>query len=161
MLLFDPEAKTVCFAAQIGAGVLLLAGICIAGCLGSDYPGNGTFPAPGITSGNEIPLFVTLDPVGRHRSGDTFTITGTTNLPEDRLIRIDIHEELLPRKPAMNSTFYGLMGNATLKKGPDGITRWAFEVNATGLIPQKYFVDVSAGDPGPALSAGGTLYLAP
>ncbi len=47
----------------------------------------------------------------------------------------------------MNSTFYGLTGNATLKKGPDGITRWVFEINATGLIPQKYFVDVSAGDP--------------
>ncbi len=66
-----------------GASVLLLAGICIAGCLGSDHPGNWTPPTPGITSGNEIPLFVTLDPVGCTEAETPSRLPGQSNLPED------------------------------------------------------------------------------
>jgi hypothetical protein len=103
------------------------------------------------------PVFISLDPVCQIQTGESFTITGTTNLPADQQIHIDVYEELLSIKPKPD--FFSFRGNATRTMRPDGVSRWKFEVNTTGLARQKYFIEVSADSQDHSLHAGDTFYL--
>jgi hypothetical protein len=68
-----------------------MACIILAGCLGSVYSNNDSpNSATGKSEVKSIALYITLDPVGQHIVGETFTITGTTNLPKDQQILVEV-----------------------------------------------------------------------
>ena len=89
--------------------------------------GNGT---------NITPLFITIDPIGTPALGEVFTISGTTNLPENQTIQVLITEATYPMMPKIEPGS-GIFGDgewdtsvvAGMGNAPN---RWSVAINTTG-----------------------------
>jgi hypothetical protein len=136
-------------------GIILMMCILLTGCLGN-IPSDNTTTLTPETQVETTPMFISLDPVSQIQTGESFTITGTTNLPADQQIHINVYEEPLSMKP--KSGFFSFSGNAT-RTISDGVSHWKFDVNTTGLVWQKYYIGVSADGQDHDLYAGDTFYL--
>lgn len=87
--------------------------------------------------------FITIDPITPHKAGDSFNISGITNIGSDRQIWVEVTEDFFRAKRARkDGIFYGVGGNATITESINGINRWEFHVNTSGWPPQQYYVDV-------------------
>jgi hypothetical protein len=137
-------------------GIIFMMCIFLTGCLGNIPSDNTTTLTPEKQEGT-TPMFISLDPVSQIQTGESFTITGTTNLPADQQIHIDVYEELLSIKP--KSGFFSFSGNAARTMRSDGVSHWKFDVNTTGLVQQKYYIEVSADGQDHDLHASDTFYL--
>ncbi|MFA6361911.1 PKD domain-containing protein [Methanoregula sp.] len=88
------------------------------------------------------PFFIQADPVGIHSVGDTFAITGTTNLP--------LGEDL--EYAVLTSTFNPggpQFGNPSNQTGTTRVVRgnasngsWSFVVDSAGFRPDEYLVNL-------------------
>ncbi len=86
---------------------------------------------------------ITIDPINPHQVGDSFNISGITNIGSDRQIWVEIAEDYIrATRIRKDGKFYGVAGNATITEGTHGINRWEFHVNTSGWPPQQYYVDV-------------------
>ena len=87
--------------------------------------------------------FITIDPINPHKAGDSFNISGITNIGSDRQIWVEIVEDYFgATRIRKDGKFYGVAGNATINEGTNGINRWEFHVNTSGWLPQQYYVNV-------------------
>jgi S-layer glycoprotein len=79
--------------------------------------------------------------------GDTFTISGTTNLAEGDEIQIDVvSSSFKPTEKTQSGEFSGASGTVTVVKG-DTYNRWSFDVDASTFKPDEYIVKAEAIQP--------------
>lgn len=86
--------------------------------------------------------WINIDTVGDKYVGDTFTITGTTNLAEGDTILIEVVSAAFqPTDKSTTGEFSGTTGQVTVVKGSTANT-WSFEVDAATFRPDQYIVNL-------------------
>ena len=89
------------------------------------------------------PASITIDPISLHSLGEQFLITGTTKLPANQEILIEIMTEDFMSRKSHPKNFFGQTGTVRSTTDPDGIGRWEYQVNTSGWVPDKYLVKVT------------------
>jgi len=85
-----------------------------------------------------------VNPVVDHSIGDTFTITGTTNLAVGNDLLVEIYSSSFnPTQKVQGSGFSGSSGTVKVMPGTDGYNTWSFDVDTFTFIADEYFVKVS------------------
>lgn len=91
--------------------------------------------------------WIIVDPIGDRELGETFNITGTTNLEVGTEVRVMI--SALVRCPGHWSCpefpAYGTLGTTRVIKGDKGLNKTYFFVNASDFIVENYYVRIDAG----------------
>jgi len=102
--------------------------------------------AASVSSAHELASFITINPIGWHEAGGTFTVTGTTTIPANQTIAINVQcvHSLTQKVPT--SPCDGVFGETVIIADKDtGINRWSYTVNTTGFIPDHYVIGVDTG----------------
>ena len=88
--------------------------------------------------------WIMIDPVGDKYVGETFTITGTTNLAVgDALIVEATSSSFKPTEKTQSGAFSGASGTVLVTAGDkDGVNVWEFAVDASSFTPDEYIVKV-------------------
>ena len=94
------------------------------------------------SSGNDTLISIGMDPVGDHVSGETFSITGSTNLPSGRELTLVVFRgNYLRAIPAGEDPWHDpVVRNAVVQAGPSSKNSWSYRMNTTGLVPDDYLV---------------------
>ena len=93
--------------------------------------------------------FVSIDPVPDHFYGESFTITGTTNLSAGEQILVDIYSP--DRMLGPKGTFYsGSVGTVMIRNDSGGENSWSYTVGPSDLQPDKYMIVASSFGPEPS-----------
>ena len=94
--------------------------------------------------------FVTVDPLSDKTAGDTFTITGTTNLPAGTDIMVQVYASSFEKNTNNTGEFSGAVGTVRTVAGTGGINTWSMDVDTSVFVPMEYLVNasVSTGDSG-------------
>lgn len=91
-------------------------------------------------------LPVTVDPVPYHYDGETFSITGNTTLPPGQELTISVMPGLFLQMDRVNAQrdnmSVGVVGKTRVESGSNGVNRWSFNLNTTGLGPATYIIDI-------------------
>lgn len=82
--------------------------------------------------------WIKIDPIGAHYVGDIFTITGTTNIPIDGKIIVEVLPSIF--RPGYAPS---VGGYATIKTSVNDNT-WTFPINTSHFTPEEYSVKVSS-----------------
>jgi trimeric autotransporter adhesin len=86
-----------------------------------------------------------INPIGTHAVGDTFTITGSTNLAVGDDLQIDVYSSSFkPTGKNQDSTFSGASGVVRVVAGNSGRNAWSFNIDASSFKPDEYIITVSA-----------------
>lgn len=89
--------------------------------------------------------WIEIDPVANHTVGETFMVTGSTNLAVgDRLFFDVVRASFDPTDPG-DEPGYGASGNTTVRAGTDR-HEWSFEVDTTKFNAEPYRVVVESVD---------------
>ena len=100
-----------------------------------------TFATTSFIIGNPLAF---IHPIGNHAVGDTFTITGSTNLAVGNNLMIEItSSSFKPTQKVQSGEFSGSAGTVRVEPGADGLNRWSFDVDASSFKPDEYIVTVS------------------
>ena len=103
---------------------------------------------------------ITFDPIGDRKTGDKFTITGTTSLPAGTNLFWEIRQDTgtPPTAIDMNSQM-GILANNQVTKGSSTSNRVSLDADMKDIIPGKYVVIVVSlkGDPMTVDPTTGTL----
>lgn len=106
--------------------------------------------------------YISINPVGDHEAGETFTINGTTSLVGGKTLVIEIEPVRLhpapSHEPPQNTT--SLTGRTMTEDAPGGKTTWSFIVNSTSLMPDYYTLRVTSFDP-PIIDGSDDFTLTP
>jgi len=90
------------------------------------------------------PPAAAIDPIGDRTAGDSFTITGTTNLAAGDALMVEVvSSSFKPTAKVQSGEFSGASGTVYVRKGT-GYNRWSFPVDTAGWKPDEYIVTVSA-----------------
>ncbi|GAB6286258.1 MAG: hypothetical protein STSR0009_24590 [Methanoregula sp.] len=89
------------------------------------------------------PAPITIDPISWHSVGEPFLITGTTRLPADQEILIEVMTEDFMSLKSSPKIIFGQTGTVRSTTDPDGIGRWKYPVNTSGWVPDTYLVTVT------------------
>jgi hypothetical protein len=96
-----------------------------------------------------VPFFVDepvslIDPIGNHSIGDTFTITGSTNLAVGDNLLVEIYSSSFgPTHKLQSGEFSGSTGTVTVGPGINGYNAWSFYVDTSSYKADEYLVKVS------------------
>jgi len=100
-----------------------------------------TFALTSFIVGNPT---VIINPIGDHRVGDSFTITGSTNLAVDNDLLVEIYSSSFkPTQKVQGSGFSGSSGTVKVEPGTNGFNSWSFPVDTSTFKPDEYLVKVS------------------
>ena len=104
-------------------------------------------PPVNAENGTTIPFRISIEPPGDHSAGNYFTIRGSTNLPLNADIRIEVVstslEQVNPDRPASEFTKQvHEKGSTSIISDAEGNHVWSFEINTTSLNPGEYLVRV-------------------
>jgi hypothetical protein len=100
-----------------------------------------TFALTSFIVGNPT---VIINPIGDHRVGDSFTITGSTNLAVDNDLLVEIYSSSFkPTQKVQGSGFSGSSGMVKVEPGTNGFNSWSFPVDTSTFKPDEYLVKVS------------------
>src|SRR5512137_430446 len=84
-----------------------------------------------------------IKPIGTKYVGDTFTITGSTNLAAGDTLMVEIiSSSFKPTQKAQSGEFSGSSGTVQVMPGTNGYNRWSFDVDSSTLKPDEYLVKV-------------------
>ena len=88
--------------------------------------------------------WIIIDAVGDKYVGETFTITGTTNLAVgDSLIVEATSSSFTPTEKTQSGAFSGASGTVLVTAGDkDGVNNWEFAIDASSFTPDEYIVTV-------------------
>jgi len=86
---------------------------------------------------------ISLDPVTDHLTGESFIITGTTNIMPGSELLIEI-SPLNHTRSIRGINTSGSAGRVTVKQGPDGKNTWSFPISSSDLLPDEYRIVVSS-----------------
>lgn len=82
-------------------------------------------------------------PIGTHYIGESFTISGTTNISPGNELLAEIYP--LNQTRSIKGTVYsGSAGRVTIKEGPYGKNIWSYPVDLSDFKPDEYRVIVSS-----------------
>jgi hypothetical protein len=85
-----------------------------------------------------------IKPIGTKYVGDSFTITGSTNLAVgDSLIVEIVSSSFKPTQKAQSGEFSGSSGTVQVMPGTTGYNRWSLDVDSSTFKPDEYVVKVS------------------
>ncbi len=85
-----------------------------------------------------------IDPIGNHYVGDTFTITGSTNLAVGDDLLVEIYSSSFgPTHKLQSGEFSGSTGTVSVVPGTNGYNSWSFYVDTSAFKPDEYLVKVS------------------
>jgi len=95
----------------------------------------------------EVPE-IKIAPVSDHQTGDTFNISGTTNLEagDDILMQV-VSSAFQPTGKTQNGEFYGTSGMIKVLPGAGDVNVWSFMVDTATFRPDSYIVEVSSVSP--------------
>ena len=99
---------------------------------------------------SEVSFFISppatsIDPIGNHKVGDRFVITGPTNLAAGDALTVDVlSSSFNPTTKMQSGEFSGSSGTVSVQAGSGGFNRWSFAVDTAGWKPDEYTVTVSA-----------------
>jgi hypothetical protein len=106
--------------------------------------------------------YISINPVGDHEAGETFTVNGTTSLAAGKTLVIEIESVRLhpapSREPPQNTT--SLTGRTITEDNPGRNTTWSFIVNSSSLMPDYYTLRVTSFDP-PIIDGSDDFTLTP
>ncbi|WP_292367704.1 hypothetical protein [Methanoregula sp. UBA64] len=104
----------------------------------------------GMVSGNSVfKPFISVDPVSDKNTGDVFTITGKTSLPEGTELLIEAYPASFKDQTGTRSgVFSGATGTVTVSRGSGIVNTWSWPLDTSKLTIGEYLVSVSsvAGD---------------
>jgi len=89
--------------------------------------------------------WITIDsqPIGTQYIGESFTISGTTNISSGNELLAEIYP--LNQLRSIKGTIYsGSAGRVTIKEGPYGKNTWSYPVDLSDFKPDEYRVIVSS-----------------
>ncbi len=86
---------------------------------------------------------ISLDPVTDHLTGESFIITGTTNIMPGNELLIEI-SPLNRTRSIRGVNTSGSAGRVTIKQGPDGKNTWSYAISSSDLLPDEYRIVVSS-----------------
>jgi len=150
-IVYDPGTGGV-INRQLGGGITIFQ-LTGPGSLQSPDAGNALLQA--MMSQNVDDLLTTVSffvsspatlikPIGTKYVGDTFTITGSTNLAVGNTLMVEItSSSFKPTQKAQSGEFSGSAGTVQVMPGTNGYNRWSFEVDASTFRPDEYLVKVS------------------
>ena len=85
-----------------------------------------------------------IKPIGTKYVGDSFTITGSTNLAVGDTLMVEIvSSSFKPTQKAQSGEFSGSSGTVQVMPGTNGYNRWSFDVDSSTFRPDEYLVKVS------------------
>jgi hypothetical protein len=85
-----------------------------------------------------------IRPIGTKYIGDTFTITGSTNLAVGDALMVEItSSSFKPTQKAQSGEFSGSAGTVQVMPGTNGYNRWSFDVDSSTFKADEYVVKVS------------------
>jgi trimeric autotransporter adhesin len=96
-----------------------------------------------------IPFFVDapvslINPIGDHYIGDTFTITGSTNLAVGDDLLVEIYSSSFgPTHKLQSGEFSGSTGTVKVEAGTNGYNTWSFYLDTSAFKADEYLVKVS------------------
>ncbi len=93
--------------------------------------------------------YITINPIGDHRVGDTFTITGETNLAVDDNVLFTIYSSsFVPTdtNKTEDDEFSGASGTVAVTPGSHRLNQVSFDVDASTFEPDEYLVTAKAVD---------------
>jgi hypothetical protein len=96
-----------------------------------------------------IPFFVDtavslINPIGNRYVGDTFTLSGSTNLAAGNDLLVEIYSSSFgPTRKVEGSGFSGSSGTVTVIPGTNGYNTWSYFVDTSTFRPDEYLVKVS------------------
>jgi hypothetical protein len=96
-----------------------------------------------------VPFFVDaplslINPIGNHYVGDTFTLSGSTNLAVGNDLLIEIYSSSFsPTQKVQGSGFSGSSGTVKVMPGTGGYNMWSFDVDTSTFRADEYIVRVS------------------
>lgn len=89
------------------------------------------------------PPSITIDPIRWYSAGESFSITGTTLLPAEQEILIEVMTKDFMSLKSNPKDIFGQTGTVKSMTGPGGISRWEYLVNTSGWVPDKYLIQVT------------------
>jgi hypothetical protein len=105
--------------------------------------GKTTFPT--ITVPNLKSPYITINDVGTHYVGDSFSINGWSDLPDGSRLHVDIMQQP-GRHPQHGDVIVGFSGDTALNGSDNHRKFWELLVETSGFVPAMYDVTVSAVD---------------
>lgn len=106
-----------------------------------------------LDSSTASPASITINPIGLHSPGEQFLITGTTKLPANQEILVEVMTADFMSLKSYPKNIFGQTGTVRSITDPDGIGRWEYLVNTSGWIPDRYLVQVTpVTDVGPSVT---------
>jgi trimeric autotransporter adhesin len=150
-IVYDPGTGGV-INRQLGGGTIIFQ-LTGPGSLQSPDAGNALLRA--INSQNVDDSFTTVSffvsspatfihPIGTKYVGDTFTITGSTNLAVGNTLMVEItSSSFKPTQKVQSGEFSGVSGTVQVMPGTTGYNRWSFDVDSSTFRPDEYLVKVS------------------
>lgn len=88
-------------------------------------------------------IAIDSQPIGTHYTGESFTISGTTNISPGNELLAEIYP--LNQTRSIKGTIYsGSAGKVTIKEGPYGKNTWSYPVDLSDFKPDEYRVIVSS-----------------
>jgi hypothetical protein len=85
-----------------------------------------------------------INPIGTHVIGDTFTISGNTNLAVGDQLLVEIYSSSFnPTSKQQSAGFSGDTGIVKVVLGSSGYNQWFFDVDTSTFKPDEYLVKVS------------------
>ena len=85
-----------------------------------------------------------IKPIGTKYVGDTFTITGSTNLAVGNTLMVEIvSSSFKPTQKVQSGEFSGASGSVQVMPGTTGYNRWSFDLDSSTFRPDEYLVKVS------------------
>jgi hypothetical protein len=96
------------------------------------------------SSGDETLISVIIDTVGVHTAGETFDISGSTNLPPGRELTLIIFRGNYDRAilPCEDPWHDPVLRTAVVQTGQSPKNNWSYTMNTSGLISDDYLVYV-------------------
>jgi len=97
--------------------------------------------------------WIRIDTIGDKYVGDTFKITGTTNLAEgDTILMTVTSSSFQPTEKTQTGEFSGASGSVSVQKG-DTYNTFSFDVDASTFKPDEYLVKAEAVEPSQTTTA--------
>jgi PGF-CTERM protein len=97
--------------------------------------------------------WIRIDTIGDKYVGDTFTITGTTNLAEgDTILMTVTSTAFQPTEKTQAGEFSGTSGSVSVQKG-DTYNTFSFNVDASAFKPDQYLVKAESVEPSQSTTA--------
>jgi hypothetical protein len=95
-------------------------------------------------SGNDTLISISIDPVGDHVAGETFTISGSTNLPPGRELTLAVFRGNYDRPipPGEDAWRDPIMRTAVVQANMSSENIWSYRMDTTGMAGDDYLVYV-------------------